>query len=199
LLTLFSVKQTERTYKHLAVTAPSGAGKTTIVRHLLSKYDYLDFSTSATNRERREKETEGEDYYFLTTKEFQRKIEEGHFVEWEEVYEGQYYGTLFSEIKSIEELKKSIVFDIDVKGAVSIKESYGSEVLTLFIKPPSYEILKKRLEDRGTESAASLAKRLERVQRELTYENKFDLVLVNDDLDIAFEEAEIIVEKYIKP
>ncbi len=199
LLTLFRIKVEHKKYKHLVITAPSGAGKTTIVRHLLQKFDFLSFSVSATNRAERPHEQHGKDYYFLSTEAFKSKIENNELVEWEEVYQNQYYGTLFSEIKRIEDLNKHIVFDIDVKGAISIKEAYGENVLTLFIKPPTFETLKQRLINRKTESKSSLEKRLKRVEIELKFESKFDKVLVNDDLELAFKEAEQIVEKYIKP
>ena len=182
--------------KLIAVTAPSGAGKTTIVRHLLSTYDNLDFSVSATTREKRKKEVSGKDYYFIGLEKFKHKIEEGAFIEWEEVYENQFYGTLKSEVDRLWALDKDIIFDIDVKGAVNIKKMYP-ESLCIFVKPPSFEILAQRLKDRNTETAKSLAKRIARVKKEMTYENKFDVVLVNDVLDVALKEAESIVENFV--
>ena len=181
----------------LIFTAPSGAGKTTIVRYLLSKYDFLDFSVSATTRAKRDHEVDGKDYYFISAEEFERKKENGEFIEWEEVYEGQYYGTLKSEVDRIWASGKHVVFDIDVNGATDIKNIYGDVCLAVFIRPPSLEILIERLKNRKTESAQSLAKRIKRVKREMTFETKFDLVLVNDLLEVAKKEAELITENFI--
>jgi len=183
--------------KMIIFTAPSGAGKTTLVRHLLASYDFLDFSISATTRERRNHEVDGVDYHFLTKKEFQHRIENGDFIEWEEVYEGQYYGTLKSEVDRIWAKDKSAVFDIDVKGATSIKSIYKDQCLAVFVRPPSLETLIERLENRKTESEASLKKRIERVKREMTFENSFDVVLVNDLLEVAKKEAEYFTENFI--
>ena len=183
--------------KLIVFTAPSGAGKTTIVRYLLEKYDFLGFSVSATNREKRPKEVDGKDYYFLTTEEFKKRIEAKDFVEWEEVYEKQYYGTLKSEIDRVWSEKKYVVFDIEVNGATNIKQLYGDKAMVVFIKPPSLEILIERLKGRKTETAKSLAKRIRRVKREMTFENSFDYVLVNDVLDTSLKEAEIITESFI--
>jgi len=183
--------------KMFIFTAPSGAGKTTIVRHLLETYNFLDFSVSATTREKRAHETHGKDYYFLTPEEFREKINAGEFIEWEEVYEDQYYGTLKSEVDRVWETGKAIVFDIEVKGATNIKKMYGDDCLATFIKPPSLEILIQRLTDRNTESASSLKKRIARVKREMTYQDTFDAVLVNDLLEVALKEAEFIVETFM--
>lgn len=181
----------------LIFTAPSGAGKTTLVRHLLSEYDFLDFSVSATTRAKRAHEIDGKDYYFLSVEEFERRRDVGEFIEWEEVYEGQYYGTLKSEVDRIWQNGKHVVFDIDVKGATSIKSIYKDQCLSVFVRPPSLEILIERLKGRKTESPKSLAKRIERVKREMTYENTFDFVLVNDLLDVAKKEAEYLTENFI--
>ena len=185
------------THKHLVFTAPSGAGKTTIVKHLLKHFEELDFSVSATTRGKRDHEEDGRDYYFLSKDDFEAKLKENQFIEYEEVYKGQYYGTLLSEVERIEQKGKHIVFDIDVKGAVSVKKAFGDRVLTVFIKPPSFEILKQRLIDRNTESEEALKTRIARMKEELTYETKFDRVLVNDLLEVAFEEAEHIVETFL--
>lgn len=182
--------------KMFIFTAPSGAGKTTIVRHLLKQYDFLDFSVSATTREKRVHEVDGKDYYFLTREEFDRRIENDEFVEWENVYEDK-YGTLKSEVERVWELGKHIVFDIEVKGATNIKKMYGDRCKAIFIKPPSLEILIERLKNRNTESASSLRKRIARVKREMTYQNTFDEVLVNDMLEVALKEAEFFVETFI--
>lgn len=182
--------------KIIIITAPSGAGKTTIVRHLLNKYDFLDFSVSATNREKRVGEKDGKDYYFLSTKEFKKKIKSKDFVEWEEVYPGKFYGTLKSEIKKAWDKKNHIIFDIEVKGAANIKKLYPKKSCAIFIRPPSIQSLQDRLTDRKTETEASLAKRLKRAEMELSYERKFDKILVNDLLEVAFEEAEEMIETY---
>ncbi len=183
--------------KLIVFTAPSGAGKTTIVRYLLNTYDFLGFSISATNRKMRDGETDGKDYYFLSTEDFKEKIHAQEFIEWEEVYKDQYYGTLKSEIERLWDLEKTIVFDMEVNGASVIKEKYGDQVHVVFVKPPSLEVLVERLKNRKTESEASLRKRIKRVKRELSFENSFDYVLVNDVLDTTLKEAEIITESFI--
>lgn len=183
--------------KMFVFTAPSGAGKTTIVRHLLSHFDFLDFSVSATTRDKRPHEEHGVDYYFLSPEEFREKVENDEFIEWEEVYEDQYYGTLKSEVDRLWNLEKHIVFDIEVIGATNIKELYGEDCLATFVKPPSLEILIERLTNRKTESAKSLKKRIARVKREMKYEKTFDKVLVNDLLEVALKEAEFIVEDFL--
>lgn len=183
--------------KMLIFTAPSGAGKTTIVKHLLAKYDDLAFSVSATTREKRTNETDGKDYYFLSAEEFRQKIKDQEFVEWEEVYDDQYYGTLKSEVTRLWEKGKHIVFDIEVKGATNIKDLYQGRCLATFVKPPSLEILVQRLKDRQTESDESLRKRITRVKQEMAFQNNFDRVLVNDLLEVALKEAEFIVEQFV--
>jgi len=184
-------------FKMLVFTAPSGAGKTTIVRHLLKSYEKLDFSVSATNRKKREKEIEGRDYYFLDTAAFKSKIADEEFVEWEEVYDNQFYGTLKSEIDRLWALGKHIVFDIDVRGATNIKKLYQDQCLAIFIKPPSINVLINRLKKRDTETVESLNKRITRVKREMLYEQTFDKVLVNDLLEVSLKEAELIVEDFL--
>lgn len=183
--------------KLIIVTAPSGAGKTTIVHHLLNTFDQLAFSVSATNREKRAHETHGVDYYFLSTAEFRKLITEGAFLEYEEVYDNQYYGTLKREIERLWSLGKCIIFDVDVKGARNIQNAYPNESLSVFVKPPSKEILMERLKNRKTETPESLRKRIARATEELTYEDKFDTVLVNDKLEVALREAKKIVESFI--
>ena len=180
--------------KLIVVTAPSGAGKTTIVKHLLKTYDFFDFSVSATTRSKRKNEKEGKDYYFITPEEFKTLIKQRAFLEYEEVYEDQFYGTLKSEVDRIWATGKHIIFDIDVKGAVNLKKIYKDRCHTIFIKPPSLKVIIDRLTNRGTESDASLKKRIRRIKRELKYEPKFDHVLVNDVLDTALKEAEILIE-----
>lgn len=183
--------------KMIVFTAPSGAGKTTLVRHLLEKYNFLDFSISACTREKRPYEEEGKDYYFITPDDFKAKIANHEFVEYEEVYENQYYGTLRSEVERIWKSGKAIVFDIDVKGAVNIKKRYKENCLTVFVKPPSFEVLVERLKNRQTESDESLRKRVNRIKRELSFETDFDTVIVNDLLDVAKKESEYLVENFI--
>lgn len=184
--------------KVIIFTAPSGGGKTTIVRHLLHSYaDDLDFSVSATSRGKRSGEIDGKDYYFLSKEEFQDKIDSGAFLEWEEVYTDLFYGTLTSEVDRIWSLKKHIIFDVDVKGAQSIKSYFGDKCLAIFIKPPSLNILVNRLKSRGTEDEQSLRKRITRVKHEMTYEHLFDKILVNDILEVAQKEAALMVEEFI--
>ena len=190
------MKELKNEGKMFIFTAPSGAGKTTIVRHLLKQYDFLDFSVSATTRDRRPHEVDGKDYYFMSREEFDKKVEADEFIEWEEVYEDR-YGTLKSEVDRVWESNKHIVFDIEVKGATNIKNLYGDKCKAIFIKPPSLEVLIERLTNRNTESASSLRKRIARVKREMTYQNSFDGVLVNDLLDVALKEAEFFVETFI--
>lgn len=182
--------------KLIVFTAPSGAGKTTIVRHLLKKFDTLAFSISATTRARRPHEQEAMDYYFLSPEKFKALIAEDAFVEWEEVYANQFYGTLKSEIERLWAAGKHIVFDIDVKGAVNIQQQYPQETLTIFVKPPSPETLFDRLRERGTESEESLKKRIARAKVELAFENKFDVILVNDILEDTLEGAERLVQQF---
>lgn len=182
--------------KLIVITAPSGAGKTTIVKHLLSKYGSLGFSTSATTRTKRDNEVDGKDYYFLSKDEFKAKIKNREFVEFEEVYQGQYYGTLTTEVERIWQERKHIIFDIDVNGAENIKAKYGDRCLTVYIKPPSLNILVERLKNRKTESPDSLRKRINRIKNELTYEKRFERVIVNDVLEVALKEAELIIESF---
>jgi len=184
--------------KMLVFTAPSGAGKTTIVRYLLSEYPELDFSISATTRKKRDYETQGRDYYFMSPEEFRYRAENDEFIEWEEVYEDQFYGTLKSEVQRLWDDEKHIVFDIDVRGATNIKKLYETDCMAVFVKPPSLEILIERLRNRKTESDASFAKRIKRVKREMQYENNFDKILVNDLLEVTLKEAEFLVEGFLK-
>ena len=185
-------------YDMVVFTATSGAGKTTIVRHLLNKYsDRLTFSISATTRPKREKETHAVDYYFLSNEEFKSKIKEGEFVEWEEVYDDRYYGTLKSEVKKVLNTGKKLLFDIEVNGAQSIKEKYDDRALVIFVKPPSFQILIKRLADRKTETDDSFKKRVNRIKKELLFEQSFDKVLLNDVLEDTLAEAEKLIETYL--
>jgi guanylate kinase len=183
--------------KLVIVTAPSGAGKTTIVRHLLSTFDQLVFSVSATTRSKRDYEVEGKDYYFISQEAFRQHIAQGDFLEWEEVYDNQFYGTLKSEVARIWNAHLQIIFDIDVKGALNIKKSYPHDSLAIFVKPPSAEVLYQRLKGRQTETPESLQKRLARAEEELGYKDKFDHVLVNDTLEHALEESERVVRDFL--
>ncbi|MDB4538793.1 MAG: guanylate kinase [Saprospiraceae bacterium] len=184
--------------KLIVITAPSGAGKTTIVRHLVKTFDFLGFSISATTREKRNYELDGKDYHFMTVEDFKKMRRQKKFLEWEEVYENQFYGTLRSEVERIWREGKHIIFDVDVKGAKDIKKAYPNETLAIFVKPPSVDELFARLRNRKTESEASLKKRFARSKRELKYEKKFDEVLINDDLKIALKEAEEMVINFTK-
>ena len=164
---------------------------------MLKKIDELAFSISATTRAKREGEIDGKDYYFIGIEEFKRKIEAGDFVEWEEVYPNQFYGTLKSEIERLRGMGKSIIFDIDVQGALDIKRLYKNEVLAVFIQPPSQEILFERLRNRKTEDKKSLEKRIAKAGRELTFSDHFDTVLVNDILNLALLDAEMFVKCFL--
>jgi guanylate kinase len=183
--------------KMMVFAAPSGSGKTTIVRHLLDKFEELAFSISATTRPIRDYEIDGHDYYFLSVEEFRKRIETGAFVEWVEVYEGRYYGTLVEEVERLWAKGKYVLFDIDVLGARQIKEKYGDQCLLVFVKPPSVEALIDRLEKRKTETEATLQIRKERFHKELGYEVYFDRVLINDQLHIALEEAEQLTREFL--
>ena len=184
--------------KIIIFSAPSGAGKTTIVKHLLNVNPQLSFSISACTRDKRGRnETHGKDYYFITPEEFRQKIEEDAFVEWEEVYEGAFYGTLKSEIERIWSLGKHAILDVDVKGGLAIKNFYKDRALAIFVKPPSVEELAKRLVSRATDSAASISGRVFKAKFEMSFEPNFDTVIVNDDLEKAFREAEHIVDNFL--
>lgn len=185
----------DTTGKLFVFSAPSGSGKTTIVRKLLREFDDLVFSISATTRKRRGNEVEGKDYFFINEEEFKRKIENEEFIEWEKFY-GYYYGTLKSFVDKQLEQNKSVLLEVDVKGAVRIKKKYSNSVL-IFIAPPSKEVLKQRLINRKTETAEDLQKRIERAEMELEYKDKFDYVVINENLDKAIEEVKKIVKKEI--
>jgi guanylate kinase len=177
---------------------PSGSGKTTIVKHLLSKYPELMFSVSATTRECRFNEVDGKDYYFMSVEEFNRKIENKEFLEWEEVYKNGLYGTLESEIERISSLGKVAIFDIDVEGGLTIKNKYGNNTLDVIVVPPTIEELKKRLVARNSETNESLKKRIDKAVTELTYTDKFSHTLVNENLDQSLQQASDLVEEFLK-
>jgi guanylate kinase len=183
--------------KLIIISAPSGSGKTTIVNHLLRQKLNLVFSVSATSRRPRPGEVNGKNYFFLTKEEFKNKINNNKFLEWEEVYEGIYYGTLKSEVDKKREKGKNIIFDVDVVGGVNIKKIYGPEALSIFIKPPSIEELESRLQKRSTETPDKIEMRINKAKKELQFAGMFDAVIVNDNLQIALKEAENLVSGFI--
>ncbi len=189
--------QNHKNGKLIIFSAPSGSGKTTLVHYIMAHLPRFSFSVSATSRLPRPGEKNGVDYYFISTDEFKQKIKEDAFVEWQEVYENQFYGTLRSEVEKIRARGDSVAFDVDVKGGVNIKKIYGADALALFVKPPSLAVLEERLRHRSTESEESLRKRLDRAAYELSFEKLFDKVLVNDDLEKARKDALETVRDFI--
>ncbi|MEM1407887.1 MAG: guanylate kinase [Bacteroidota bacterium] len=184
--------------KALIFSAPSGSGKTTVVQHLLKTNPKLGFSISASTRDRRGRtEENGRDYYFLSPKEFKQKIDNDEFIEWEEVYEGNFYGTMKSEIDRIWSDGKNVIFDVDVKGGINLKKYFGEDALAVFVKVPSMEILKSRLTDRNTESESSLSQRLFKAEFEMSFEDKFDVTLINSNLEDSLKAAEHLVNDFI--
>ncbi len=184
--------------KVIIFSAPSGSGKSTIVGHLLRKYPFLEFSISATSRAPRGEEQHGREYYFYTPKEFIELVKDEAFVEHEEVYSGQFYGTLHSEVERIWKKGHVILFDIDVKGGVNLKKLFGEKALAVFVKAPSLEALRERLMKRQTDSIEEIEKRIAKAEEESSYERYFDVTLINNNLDEAFSEAEKIIENFIK-
>ncbi len=181
----------------LIISAPSGAGKSTLVNHLLTSGFPLAFSVSATSRTPRGNEVNGREYYFITSAEFRKKIEAGEFIEWEEVYEDHYYGTLKSEVERITKLGKIPLFDVDVKGGINLKTIFKKDALAIFIMPPSVEELKARLIKRGTDSVDKINMRVEKASSEIRLADRFDKVIVNDDLDRACSEIETFVKAFL--
>ncbi len=180
-------------------SAPSGAGKTTIVKHLRSVERFrFELSISACTRSPREGETDGKDYYFISVEEFQSRVEKGDFLEYEEVYEGRFYGTLKSEVERIWAKGNNVAFDVDVVGGVNIKKMYGGQALSVFVKPPDIQTLEKRLRSRDSDSEEDLKVRLEKVKDEMLYTDQFDVVLVNDDLKNTLKEAEKLVSEFLE-
>mgnify|MGYP004530091911 FL=1 len=184
--------------KVIIFSAPSGSGKSTIVNYLLSKNLGLEFSVSATCRAPRGEEKHGKEYYFFSADEFKKRIEAEEFLEWEEVYSGCFYGTLKSELERIWEAGHAVVFDVDVVGGVNIKKIFGNQALSIFIKAPSVETLRQRLIGRGTDSMEKIEQRVAKAEYEMTFADKFDVVIVNDNLDTALAEAEKAVRDFLK-
>jgi guanylate kinase len=185
--------------KLIIFSAPSGSGKTTIVKYLLAQNSNLGFSISACTRDKRGRNEEnGKDYYFLTPEEFKKKIDNNEFVEWEQVYVGAFYGTLKSEIERIWSQGKHVLFDVDVKGGLSLKKYYGEKALAVFVKVPSMEILEQRLRARGTDSEESISRRLFKVKFEMSFEDQFDVTLVNENLENTLVKAQLLVNEFLK-
>lgn len=185
--------------KAIIFSAPSGSGKTTIVRHLLRKNMGLEFSISATTRPKRgDREVDGKDYYFLSEDDFKRKVDNGDFVEWEEVYGGNYYGTLKSEVKRLWAAGKHVLFDVDVKGGIKLKEYFEDQGLAVFVKVKNMEELEARLRHRNTETEENIKRRLAKAMYEMSFEGKFDITLVSDDLDKTLKKAEQLVSDFIQ-
>ena len=193
------IKEDNKQGKLIVFSAPSGSGKTTIVRHLLGQENLnLEFSISATSREKRGTEINGKDYYFLSAKEFKNKIKEDEFLEWEEVYRDNFYGTLKTEVERIWAQGKNVIFDIDVSGGLRIKRKFPEQTLAVFVKPPSIDELKIRLKKRKTESADKINMRVAKASAELATAPLFDVIIVNDNLNKALKEAEALVSGFLK-
>lgn len=183
--------------KVVIFSAPSGSGKTTVVNHLLKTFDCFAFSVSATSRKPRGEEKDGVAYYFISADEFRRRIDAGEFVEHEEVYNGVFYGTLKSEVERIWGMGKVILFDVDVKGGISLKKYFGDDALSVFIKAPSIKELRRRLEKRGTDSPEFIDERVKKARIEMMYQPRFDKILVNDDLETCLAEADSFVAEFL--
>lgn len=185
--------------KLIVFSAPSGSGKTTIVHHLLKQSELnLDFSISATSRAKRGKEIDGKDYYFISLQQFQQHIKQNNFIEWEEVYTNNFYGTLKNEIKRIWNQGKHVIFDIDVEGGLNIKKQFPTQTLAIFVQPPSIEEMENRLRNRKTDSEEKIKERVLKAEKELKYAIDFDIVLLNKDLETAKQEAYSLVADFIK-
>ena len=183
--------------KIIIITAPSGSGKTSITKHLMHHFPQLAFSISAATREARGIEKNGVDYYFMSEADFKQKIQHNEFAEWEMVYEGKYYGTLKSELQRIWNQNQIPVLDIDVKGAIHVQQQYPQQTLSIFIQPPSIEILAERLENRGTESPESIATRVSKAEYEISFNQNFNAIIVNDELEKACKEAEEVILAFL--
>jgi guanylate kinase len=184
--------------KLVIVSAPSGAGKTTIVRHLLEKENKLEFSISATTRQPRGNEENGKEYYFISVSEFKKRVKNNEFVEWEEVYKNYYYGTLRSEIDRIRTKGKHILFDVDVKGGINLKKIFGHKAISVFIMPPSIRELERRLRLRGTDDPAGIKTRVAKAKEEMKLADQFDNIIINNQLDNAKEDTAAIVKSFLK-
>lgn len=186
--------------KAIIFCAPSGSGKTTIVKHLLDKYNSdLGFSISACTRDKRGRNEEnGKDYYFLSIHDFKERIDNEEFIEWQEVYPGAYYGTLKSEIERMWDEGKNVIFDVDVKGGVNLKNYFGDAALAIYVKVPSMEELEKRLRGRGTEDEDSISRRLYKMKFEMEFQNRFDVILLNDDIETSWQKAEELYESFVR-
>ena len=184
--------------KIIIITAPSGAGKTSITHYLLKKFPQLAFSVSAATRPRRNHEVDGKDYYFLSQEEFEQKAKHNEFIEWEMVYEGKSYGTLKSELQRIWNNNQVPVLDIDVKGAIHVQGQYSGTVLSIFVEPPSVEELKRRLSSRGTETEESLQTRVNKASYEISFKHRFDKIILNDDLNKACLQAEEVIKEFLQ-
>ncbi len=184
--------------KSVIISAPSGAGKTTIVRHLLENRHHLEFSVSATTRSPRGSEADGKDYYFLTSDEFRKRIGNDEFVEWEEVYPDRFYGTLKSEMERIWAKGKNVLFDVDVKGGINLKNILGIQSIALFIMPPSLEELEKRLVKRATDNISDIKTRLAKAEAEMEYANQFDSIIINKHIDQTVEEVSSVISSFLK-
>ena len=183
--------------KLIIFSAPSGAGKTTIVQHLLTRFSVLEFSISACSRAMRKDEKEGEDYYFLTVDEFKAKIEKHEFLEWEEVYTNHFYGTLKTEIERIWSKGHHVIFDVDVHGGLNLKKVFGERALAVFVKAPSIQHLENRLKLRETETPESIARRISKAEQEILLAPQFDKIVLNDKMEHAFEQAEELVNSFL--
>ncbi|MGE5108194.1 MAG: guanylate kinase [Sphingobacteriales bacterium] len=184
--------------KIIIITAPSGAGKTSITRHLMKVFPQIAFSVSATTRPARANEENGLHYFFISAEDFKQKIQHNEFIEWEMVYEGKYYGTLKSEIEKMWQQNQVPILDIDVKGAIHVQQQFPLQTLSVFIQPPSVEELKKRLESRGTETPESLAARINKASFEISFKDHFDKIIINKELSQACKEAEVIVREFLE-
>jgi guanylate kinase len=184
--------------KLIIICAPSGAGKTTIVRHILENIPGIEFSVSATNRARRPKEVNGVDYYFMSTDEFTKKIAKQEFLEWEEVYPGTFYGTLRSEIDRIWNRGNHVIFDVDVEGGLNIKQHFGDRALLVFVMPPSIEVLTERLRNRATETEKSFVTRVSKATREMEYARHADRILVNDKLSESLPNSLVMINEFLE-
>lgn len=184
--------------KLIIFSAPSGAGKTTLVRYIMSHLDNLTFSVSACSRKKRNHETDGADYHFISVAEFKEKIKNNEFIEWEEVYPDHFYGTLFSEVNNKRNKGQHVVFDVDVIGGLNIKKIFGDEALAIFIKPPSIEVLRERLLNRGTDKKEDIEMRVKKAEYEFGYEKDFDISIVNDDIEQAKKETMKVVRSFLE-